>query len=314
MLSIFASLRTTSFLKDGSFHCLFLFVASACILLNACSAKKPYLKIGLVADPQYANKENSGKRNYKESLWKLEEAVKAFNENDVSFVQNLGDIIDVDWESFDSILPIYESLDHDINNYHVLGNHDFSIDSIYMTELLDKLSMPNYYYSKSESGWRFVALDATDYAFYSNPLHQHPMEAIDEYYLKSEGRPNHQLWNSAIGEEQQNWLKEELKQAKQMNQRVILFSHLPLRPEDDSHNLWNAEDMVRLLEGSDNVVAYINGHNHAGALEYHNGIYYITIAGMVDTMISSYGILEFYQDSLILRGFGNQESLHLSIK
>ena len=71
---------------------------------------EPVLKIGLVADPQYADKPQTGKRYYRESLWKLKEAVSTFNERQVDFVQNLGDIIDVDWMSYDSILPIYNHL------------------------------------------------------------------------------------------------------------------------------------------------------------------------------------------------------------
>ena len=51
---------------------LFLFIFLF-IILWSCSEKNPYLKVGLVADPQYANKPTSGKRHYSETLWKLEE-------------------------------------------------------------------------------------------------------------------------------------------------------------------------------------------------------------------------------------------------
>ena len=102
------------------------------------------LKIGLMADPQYADKPIKGERYYRESLWKLEEAIDAFNDEEVDFVQSLGDIIDDEWSSFDAILPIYNKLNPGIESYHLLGNHDFSVDSIHLTGLLEKLSMPNY--------------------------------------------------------------------------------------------------------------------------------------------------------------------------
>ena len=33
------------------------------LILGSCSNKEPFLKVGLVADPQYANQPPSGKRN-----------------------------------------------------------------------------------------------------------------------------------------------------------------------------------------------------------------------------------------------------------
>ncbi|HKJ80353.1 MAG TPA: metallophosphoesterase [Prolixibacteraceae bacterium] len=290
---------------------LFFLLITALLLLSSCSKKEPILKIGLVADPQYANKPSVGERYYRESLWKLEEAMDTFNYNNVNFVQSLGDIIDTKWESFDSILPIYDKLSTDIENYHLLGNHDYDIDSTHLRGLLKKLSMPDYYYSYTKKGWRFLVLDATDYSYYSNLLHHHDINQVDFYYENTNGKINQNLWNSAIGENQQNWIKQELDSAKLLNQKVILFSHLPVRPKNDPHNLWNDDEIIELIENNSNVVAFINGHNHLGGYEFKNGIHYITVFGMVNTMISSYGILELYKNSLVLRGYGNQKTLYL---
>ena len=273
----------------------------------------PMLKIGLVADPQYTDKPNRGTRYCRESLWKLEEAVDTFNDEGVNFVQSLGDIIDDEWSSFDSIVPIYDKLNLDIESYHLLGNHDFSVDSIHLTRLLEKLSMSNYYYSYSKKGWRFIVLDANDYSYYSNPLHQHDVEVIDSYYENTKDESNKQLWNSAIGEEQQSWLNNELDSANLLNEKVIVFSHLPIHPKGNMHNLWNDYEIVRIIENSSNVVAFINGHDHSGGYDFKNGVHYITLHGMVETMISSYGILELFSDHLVLRGYGNQKTLYLNI-
>ena len=108
------------------------------------------------------------------------------------------------------------------------------------------------------------------------------------------------------------WIKQQLDSADLLGQKVILFSHLPLRPQDDPHNLWNDNEITDLIENSSNVVAYINGHNHSGGYAYKNGIHFITINGMVEHMTSTYAILEIYEDSLALRGFGNQETMHLA--
>lgn len=286
----------------------------ALIIFQFSCSQAPILKIGLVADPQYADKPTKGLRHYKESLWKLEEAIDTFNYEKVDFVQSLGDIIDAEWDNYDAILSIYDKLNSGIESYQLLGNHDFSIDSIYMSGLLEKLSMPYYYYSYSKKGWRFIVLDATDYSYFSNPLHQNDINKIESYYNNTKEETNKQSWNGAIGEEQQKWLKEELAAANSLNQKVILFSHLPVRPKGNVHNLWNDYEIVDIIENSPNVVAFINGHNHGGGYVYENGIHYVTLFGMVDTKIGSYGILEINNENLTLRGYGNQETLYLDIE
>jgi hypothetical protein len=283
------------------------------LIQGSFSQTDPILKIGLVADPQYADKPLAGKRYYRESIWKLNEAVATFNENQVDFVQNLGDIIDVGWISYDSILPVYTNLAPGIENYHLLGNHDFAIPPSRMPQLLEKLSMPDHYYSYEKKGWLFIVLDATDVAYYSNALHDHDIKKLNKYFDSTTGKPNHKTYNAAIGEKQQKWLKKELKKAKSSQRRVIVFSHSPVRPPSGTENLWNNDEIVDILEGSPNVVAYINGHNHAGNYETINGIHYITLFGMVDTRISSYGILEIYDHELVLKGFGNQRSIDMPI-
>jgi len=293
---------------------LLLSLITIIIIQTSCSQSEPILKIGLVADPQYADNPAAGKRHYRESLWKLEEAIATFNGDEIDFVQNLGDIIDKGWENYDSILPVYKHLNSGIDNYHLLGNHDFSVDPTFLPDLLEILSMPDYYYSYVKKDWWFIVLDATDYSYFSNPIHKHDTNLINSYYDMTTGKSNNYRWNSAIGQKQQNWLKQELESAKSLDQSVIVFSHMPLRPLDHAENLWNNEEIIEILENSSNVVAFINGHNHAGNYVFKNGIHYITILGMVDTRINSFGILEIYKNNLVLKGYGNQQSLNLVIK
>lgn len=267
----------------------------------------------MVADPQYADKPTSDKRHYTKTIWKPEEAIETFNYYNIDFVQNLGDIIDIKWESFDAVLPIYDKLKLGIENYQLLGNHEFSIDSTHFKGILERLSMSNYYYSYSKKGWRFIVLDATDYSYYSNALHDHDIQQINLYFEKTKGRSNSYRWNRAIGKAQQKWLKQELYSAHLLRQKVILFSHMPLRPKNEPHNLWNDHEIIDIIEQSSNVVAFINGHNHAGDHVFKNGIHHIKVFGMVDIGISSYGILEFYKDSLILRGYGNQKNINIKL-
>jgi manganese-dependent ADP-ribose/CDP-alcohol diphosphatase len=292
---------------------LFFSLIALIVLQSSFSQTEPVLRIGLVADPQYANKPATGSRIYRESCRKLEDAIGTFNDQSVDFVQNLGDIIDGDWGNYDSIIPVYHFLRPDIENHHLLGNHDFAIDSSRLTCLLETLSMPGYYYSYVREGWRFVVLDATDYAFFSKALHGYAMDQVESYYDAIRGQSNHFKWNSAIGPEQQNWLKQQLDSAGLLGQNVIIFSHMPVRPLGRQENLWNDYEIIRIIENHPQVVAYINGHNHQGGYIYKNGIHYITIHGMVEAGSNSYGILEIFKEHMTLIGFGNQESIHLGL-
>jgi len=272
---------------------------------------KPILKIGLITDPQYKDAPANGERQYKESLWKLKEAIDTLNYYKVDFVQNLGDIIDKGWESYNSIMPIYAMITPEIECYHALGNHDFSVDSILKTKVLNKLSMPDYYYSYVKKNWRFIVLDGTDYAYFSNSLHNHNIAKIDELYAKTEGKENHYKWNGGIGGKQKKWLKEELKNAEISNQNVIVFCHYPVRPYHAA-TLWNSDEIVDILKKSSNVVAYINGHHHSSGYAFEDGIHFVTLFAMVNTMVSSYSILDIYKDRLVIKGFGNQKSMILN--
>ncbi len=281
------------------------------LLFSSCKLNKqtePILKIGLIADPQYQNLPIVGERYYGESLWKLAEAIDTLNNNSVNFIQNLGDIINDEWRSYDSIIPVYDKINPDIENYHLLGNHDFSVDSTKMGDILKTLKMPGFYYSYVKKNWRFIVLDATDYAYFSNYIHKCDIKKIDALYAKTEGKENHYDWNGGIGKKQQTWLEEELKSAELSHQKVIIFSHMPIKPHRVA-SLWNSDEIVDIIESSPNVVAFITGHHHDGGYAFSNGIHYITISGMVNTEISSFAILKIYADSLVLKGYGNQVDL-----
>jgi len=119
----------------------------------------------------------------------LEKAIDTFNLHNIDFVQNIRDIIYVEWKSFGLVLTIYDKLKPIFKNYVILGNHEFSIDKIH---------------SKKS---RFIALDATDNSFYSNALHDHDLMEVDLYFEKSKGQSNSHDCNSAFGKSLKNWLK-----------------------------------------------------------------------------------------------------------
>lgn len=264
---------------------------------------------GLIADCQYSAVEGTGERKYNLSEEKLKECVNQFNVMELKFVVHLGDFIDRDFESFDVVSPLYDQLN--MANYHVLGNHDFSVSDELKKDVPDKLNMPAKYYDYKVNGWRFIVLDGNDISFHAYPKNSVGYNNASDYYKEQKiGTPK---WNGAIGINQINWLKAVLDKSSKKGEKVVLFCHFPIYPEN-VHNLWNAGEVIELIENYSCVKAYINGHNHAGNYEIKEGIHYLTLQGMVDTDQNSYAIINVNGNVLKVTGFGREESRLLEIR
>ena len=113
-------------------------------------------------------------------------------------------------------------------------------------------------------------------------------------------------------EKQLKWIESRLVTATKAKERVMLFCHFPVFPKN-GHNLWNDKVLTELLARYPCVVAYINGHNHAGNYGQRDGIHYLTLKGMVDTEENSYAVIEVYADRLVVKGFGRERSRELPL-
>ena len=272
----------------------------------------PLFRFGAVADCQYCSK-TSLIRKYNLSPQKLTECVEHYNKLNLAFVVHLGDFIDRDFESFAKVRPIYNRLN--APHYHVLGNHDFSVADDKKALVPAQLGLKKRYYDFSHKGWRFIVLDGNDVSLYAYPKDDPRTKAATAFHRRLKaGTPT---WNGGVSDKQLAWVESILKSATQKKERVILFCHFPVHPEN-IHNLWNHGAMTGLLAKYSCVAAYINGHNHAGNYGKKGGIHYLTMKGMVDTLKNSYGVVEVYEDRLALKGFGRQEDremkLHAPVK
>lgn len=275
------------------------------------SDEKPKFEFGLAPDVQYSDYDPSGTRFYRNSVDKLMDASQTFNQQGVGFTVQLGDLIDQDFSSFSTILPVYNMINSP--KYHVLGNHDFAAPT---DTVIDLLGMPSEYYDFKYKNWRFVVLDTNDLSFYANFKGSEKYEQAEAMYnsLKESGAVNAQTWNGGVSNDQLTWLRSVLDKAAKTNEKVVVFSHMPVYPENE-HNVWNSEAVIKELEATDNVVAYFNGHNHAGNHGAKNGIHYVNLKGMVETAdTNSYSIVEVYKDRLEIDGYGREEDRILTIQ
>lgn len=275
----------------------------------------PLFRFGVVADPQYAPVVPNLKLNryYSNSLWKLSEAIEAFNKEDLQFVATLGDIIDRHWDSYNHILPLYDKLRHD--HFFLLGNHDFDIAAEYLTSVTRTVGMEKAYYDFAGGGYRFIVLDGNDVSLFAPPKDDPRREVAARRLaeLEAKGAPNAQTWNGSLGDEQFAWLEETMKKAQAAGEKAIVMGHYPVFPQNE-HNMWDSERVVDLLKGFDNFVAYLNGHNHAGNYGEVTGKHFLNFKGMVDTPDqSAFSVVEVYADRLEVRGFGREENRTLKI-
>ena len=274
------------------------------------TADKPIFSFGVIADCQYCNipVTKDAKRQYPLSREKLAKCVAHLNRLDLEFVVHLGDFIDKDYSSFADVVPIYNRLKAD--HYHVLGNHDYEVADESKAKVPGVLGLKECYYHFVRKGYRFIVLDGNDVSLHAYPVGDPRFVQAKAYHAKlPKGTPE---WNGALGQAQMKWLKKNLIEAERLGERVILFCHFPVYPKN-VHNLWNAAEVLDLLQDSQCVIAYMNGHNHAGnygALGYQH---YVTFSGMVDTTETAYGVVNVHKKQIVIRGVGRQRSMILPV-
>ena len=268
--------------------------------------QKPLLSFGVVADVQYADIDPVGNRYYRSSRERLSEAYKSFNDDSVSFVVNLGDLIDKDFRSYKAVTGIIDS--SGLKTYHVTGNHDYSVESR-LKKKLPVLYPGKGYFSFYSGNYKFIFLNGNEISTYSsNNKSELKRSAAYLETIKENGGKNAMDWNGGIGSRQLGWLKGQLDDAVSENNQVFLFCHFPVFPEN-VHNLLNYEEVLNLLVNYKNIISWFSGHNHAGNYGSFNKIHFVTFRGMVDTpSTNSYAIVDVYTNKLWIRGFGREQN------
>ncbi|RYD28969.1 MAG: phosphatase, partial [Verrucomicrobiaceae bacterium] len=232
--------------------------------VRAADEEKPLLHFGLLTDVQYADTDPEGERHFRESLPKLKDAVAWLAKRELPFTLHLGDLIDRDFASFDAVLPLLTGLGHPVR--HLLGNHDYTVSDAEKAGVLAKMGLSRDYYSFTHSGVKFVMLDTNEVSTYKHPAGTPGDQAGEALLAKlvAEKAPSAKPWNGGISPEQLAWLDKELADADAAKQPVIVCGHHPLLPED-THVVWNREEILTVLDKHPCVRAFFNGHNHAGA-------------------------------------------------
>jgi hypothetical protein len=278
------------------------------------AAVAPVVRIGLVADAQYADADPTLNRYYRDSIARLRVAVDHFNGLPLDFCVHVGDLIDRDWSSFDAILQPLGSSRHRF--HQLLGNHDFDVDDVFKSRVAERLGMERRYSWFDRGGFRFVILDTTEISTYAHPAGSpEQIAALAELQrLQAENRPQAQPWNSGIGLGQLAWFDATCRNAGEAGLRVIVLAHHPVLPEG-GYNVWNNHAVLDIIDRHGHVMGWFNGHHHAGAYAERDGVFYVTLHGMVDTPdTSAYAVVSLYADRIELTGHGREPSRELMFR
>ncbi len=304
-------------LKISNYKYLLLFTLALGVTNCKKETSTESFSIGIISDCQYCDCDirfvGGADRYYRKAPQRLHNAVAELNKHDLKFTIHLGDFIDQDFKSFDSINPIWDKLKS--KSYHVLGNHDFSVADSLKNKVPNKMGLTNRYYSFELNNWKFIVLDGNNVSLYGAPTTKKLKEAEE---LLAEVTKDSLLYakfyNGALGSEQLTWVKTELENAKTNNLNVCFFNHFPASPMTKL-NFWDKDAFLTLVKDYDNVKLYLNGHDHAGAYDEVNGVHYVTFKGMVDTEnTNTFASIKFTKDSAFVQGYGREENRRLKLK
>lgn len=299
---------------------------------------------GILSDPQYvdsvdgSNYQKTTIRRHRQSLQTLKQASMTFLDDSTACNIILGDILDGKAETMKihqkCIEDVFaETVKHAPNWHFVTGNHDLYC---FPRDVLQEKFMPKanraavkdhkrlYYDFTPYSGYRFVVLDAFDVSDISASCPENEVLAqallsahnpnyaagLDDWYA---GLNDQQMRfcpsNGGIGSEQMKWLHSVLSSALQGGEKCIVCSHIPTygpstRPDT---LLFNAEEVLAVLQSYPNVIAYMAGHDHSGGYALDaSGIHHIIPPAPLECAEGevSYGTVDVFESHLQLNWTG----------
>lgn len=260
-------------------------------MVAADNTAPPLLRVGLMTDLHYADKQPTKTRFYREALGKLDEAVAHFNREKPALVIELGDFID-QADSVEKEIEWLKTMERhyaqlSMPRHYVMGNH--CVGTLTKQEFAASTKAPGGHAVVEQNGVTFLILDAC---------------------FREDGTPYQRKnfsWQDAnLPKGELTWLEGELAKA---GGPVIVMAHQRL-DMDKAHAVRNAAEVRALLEKSGKVLTVFQGHSHKNDYQQIAGIHYVTLVAMIEGTgleNNGYSMLEVMPDqSLRLIGFRRQ--------
>lgn len=247
--------------------------------------EEPRAVFGLWADVQYADRAENAYRDYRGSKERLAQAIRWLNDQRVPFTVSLGDWVDRDLRSYDSLAPLLAQADSTV--YPVLGNHegyDLRVDSLAAVEKLRAIGFgDSYYYAIDWGAVRLLVLNTN---------------------------------KNAMTDLQLGWIERQLEEAENQRKLVVVLSHHPLVYRHLGQVLADRSKAVcALLERHKNSVkACFAGHFHYGGYHHQAGIHHYVVQGMVEKQTMEICLkITIFGDRMVVEGAkGTRQMLKFS--
>lgn len=283
-----------AFLKDGALLLAGSALLSGEDLLAApFGSEKPQVRLGLVTDLHYADKDRKGNRCYRETVTKLAEARKRFVEAKPDILVEAGDLIDaadaldIEKEYLKRAVEQFSAIPGE--HHYVVGNH--CVKNLTKPDFLQIVGQERSYYSFDAKGYHFVILDAC---------------------FRGDGTPYGGVafkWPDAnIPPAELEWLRDDLHKTPN---KAIVFVHQCL-DVGWPFGVSNGPEVRKVLEASGKVLAVIQGHLHQGNYQEIGNLHYCTLAGMVEGSgpeNNAYAVMDILPgDAIRIAGFRRQKN------
>eukprot|EP00943_MAST-04B_sp_MAST-4B-sp1_P008411 g8411.t1 len=303
----------------------------------------PLLSFGCIADVQFCthddvwNFSHTSLRSFTNSLNILKAAVKYFNEQDLAFIADLGDIIDQRCSKIGTsesdlkvVLSEFDQLKCKYVN-HLIGNHE--LYNFKRRDLKTLLNTTNggdktWYSYKPDKDvpLRVIVLDTYDISLMEGSTEERT-ENAKEILAKHNPNDFNKLgvnwvdglhgedqrylpYNGALSDEQLFFLDDTCKKADENNERCVVLGHVQVCPGSCSSTtiLWNYASVLKIFNNYNCVVAYISGHDHSGGYKEENGIHYLTVPSPLETKVGDmcFGTIDVYNDKMKINSIGNK--------
>lgn len=156
--------------------------------------------------------------------------------------------------------------------------------------------------------------------------------------------PQMSPWNGGPGARQVEWLRRELAAAASRGEKCVVAGHHQVGPGKAvrrTHAAWNWREVAEVVSGgrivdgvevkgedeegegeknaskssSAAAVLYLAGHDHEGGYTKAGGVHFLTLEAIVEAPKGSnaFAVLDFYDDEIVVRGFGSATSRRLEL-
>jgi manganese-dependent ADP-ribose/CDP-alcohol diphosphatase len=289
----------------------------------------------------------------------LTAAIRTWNQHTLGFIVQLGDLLDgfcAQGDQHRALQAVQRVQQASLCKtwHNIIGNHE--LYNFTRCELRQYLNTNNggdtdYYCFSPLDGWRFIVLDAYDVAVIGvdkqSATFQRAYDLLKanntndvlsnvDWVAGLDGEQRRFLpYNGALGAQQLEWLAQTLDAADRNQERVMIFSHIPLHicctkvcvngsvsesvsacvGADAGRQfdtlIWNKDEVLDIIYQHQCVVAVLAGHDHQGGFgQDQHGITHIVPPAPLECEpgLDAFGIMHIYRDRAEFVGYGKVQS------